>query len=256
MPGNITIFFHVLLLALAMSATSNAKSLSDAEISKEILAEHNRAIIEAFLKNELREVNEKVTKYLLKDHPSLIFFIKQVDRGPLKSLIFLEEWVNKLREAQQKIDQLPFSIVFSAEEKKKIIGLRPTADKIVSYGIPLIKRDFYKVMAASKEVADKKGKHPMELMPDPAFRNAVYRQCETTAEALDREMGELSEGELICMRLGWVLEQVTVTSLWLKINDNDLPHENDYMVYRKKRSEYFQNRLKKIYADQAGAKRP
>jgi hypothetical protein len=256
MQRNITIILSVLLLALVMPVTSSAKSLSDAEISKEILAEHNKAIIEAFLKNELREVNEKVTMHLLKDHPSLTFFIKQVDRGPLKSLIFLEEWVNKLREAQQNIDKFPVSMVFSAEEKKKIMGLKPAADKIVSYGIPLIKRDFYRVMAASKEVADKKGKHPMELMPDPAFRNAVYRQCETTAEALDREMGELSEGELICMRLGWVLEQVTVTSLWLKINDNDLPLEKDYMVYRKKRSEYFQNRLKKIYADQTGTKRP
>ncbi len=51
------------------------------------------------------------------------------------------------------------------------------------------------------------------------------------------------------MRLGFVLEQVTVTNLWLLVNDNKLPIEADYMVFRKKRSEYFEKRLKRIYGD-------
>ena len=65
-----------------------AKQLSDAEIG-DLVAENNRIIIEEFLKYELRDVNEYTTKPLLKAHPSLIFFIKQADRGPLKEPPFL-----------------------------------------------------------------------------------------------------------------------------------------------------------------------
>ena len=155
--------------------------------------------------------------------------------------------MHKLRDAQKNIDSLPYSISFSSAEKKKILGLRSVADRIVSYGIPLMKRDFLRVVEAAKQVADKKNKHPMELMSDPGFRDAVYRACETTAQRLDEEMGKLSEGELICMRLGWTLEQVTITRLWLVLNDNWLPKQDDYMVFRKKRSEYFQKRLTRIY---------
>jgi hypothetical protein len=233
----------------------SAKQLSDAEIARAIVAENNRIIIEEFLKYELREVNEYAAKPLLKDHPSVEFFIKQADRGPLKNLLFLEDQTHKLQAAQKNIDSLPYSILFSASEKKKILGLRPTADKIVSYGIPLMKRDFYKVIQAAHELADKRKKHPMELIPDPKFRDAIYRQAELTAEDLDREMGELSEGELICIRLGWTLEQVNLTRLWLTFNDNRLPDKDDYMAFRKKRSEYFQKRLIRIYGGSAPEKK-
>jgi hypothetical protein len=231
------------------------KELSDAEVSKELVKHNNKVIIEEFLKYELGDVNQHVTKPLLKDHQSLEFFLKQAERGPLNNLLFLETQVHKLREAQKNIDSLPYSIAFpSSAEKKKILGLRSVADRIVSYGIPLMKRDFLRVVEAAKQVADKKNKHPMELMRDPAFRDAVYRFCEPTAEGLDEEMGKLSEGELICMRLGWTLEEVTVTRLWLVWNDNWLPKQDDYMVFRKKRSEYFQKRLTRIYGGEAAAK--
>lgn len=233
-----------------------AKQLSDAEVAKEIGKDSNKAIIEEFLKYELREVNEYATKPLLKAHPSLEFFIKQAERGPFKSLLFLEEQVHRLQDAQKNINSFPYSISFSASEKQKILGLRATADKIVSYGIPLMKRDFYRVVEAAKQLADKRRKHPMELMPDPKFRDEIYRTCEPTAEGLDRAMGELSEGELICMRLGWTLEEVTLTRLWLVINDNWLPKKDDYMVFRKKRSEYFQKRLKRIYGNSPNEKNP
>ncbi len=232
----------------------SAKQLSDAEIARDLVAENNRIIIEEFLKYELRDVNEYATKPLLKAHPSLIFFIKQADRGPLKNLLFLEEQTHKLQAAQKNIDSLPYVILFSASEKKKILGLRSTADRIVSYGVPLMKRDFYKVIQAARELADKKKKHPMELIPDPKFRDAIYRQAEPTAESLDKAMGELSEGELICMRLGWTLEEVSLTRLWLTFNDNRLPQKDDYMAFRKKRSEYFQQRLKRIYGESLPAK--
>ncbi len=117
-----------------------------------------------------------------------------------------------------------------------------------------MKRDFYKVIQAAHELADKKKKHPMELLPDPKFRDAIYRQAEQTPESLDKEMGELSEGELICMRLGWTLEEVNLTRLWLTFNDNRLPQRDDYMAFRKKRSEYFQQRLKRIYEGSLPAK--
>jgi hypothetical protein len=51
------------------------------------------------------------------------------------------------------------------------------------------------------------------------------------------------------MRLGWTLEEVNLTRLWLTFNDNRLPEKNDYMAFRKKRSEYFQKRLKRIYGE-------
>lgn len=241
----------VVLIALVMIFPQgvNGKRLSDAEVARETLKEDNRAIVEEFLKRELRDVNENVTKYMLNDYPSLVFFIKQVDRGPLKSLLFLEEWVHRLQDAQQNIDSFPYTTIFSASDKKKILGLINTTNEIISYGIPMIKRDFVRVALAAKELADKARKHPMELIPDPAFRDAVYRHCEPTAKSLDKEMGELSEGELICMRLGWVLDQVTVTSLWLKVTDNALPVESEYMVFRKKRTEYFNKRLKRIYGE-------
>jgi hypothetical protein len=247
-PCYVTIIFAYVFIAM-LPVYCSAKQLSDAEIAREIVAENNRAIIEEFLKYELRDVNEYAAKPLLKAHPSLIFFIKQADRGPLKNLLFLEEQTHKLQAAQKNIDSLPYSILFSASEKKKILGLRSTADKIISYGIPLMKRDFYKVIQAAHELADKKKKHPMELIPDPNFRDAIYRHAEATAESLDKEMGELSEGELICMRLGWTLEEVNLTRLWLTFNDNRLPEKNDYMAFRKKRSEYFQKRLKRIYGE-------
>jgi hypothetical protein len=233
-----------------------AGAMSDTQIAQEIAKENNKVIIDEFLKYELGEVNEQVTKYLLSKHPSLEFFIKQAQRSPLKSLTFLEEQVHKLQDVQKNIDSVAYSIVFSSEEKQKIMGLKSSADKIISYGIPLMKRDFFKVIQAAKELAAKKHKHPMALIPDPAFRDAIYRQVESTADALDTEMGKLSEGELISMRLGWTLEQVRVTKLWLVINDNRLPHQDDYMVYRKKRSVYWENRLKRIYPQQPAAKAP
>lgn len=242
----------VILIALVIilcPSWVNGKRLTDAEVAREALKEDNKAIVEEFLKRELRDVNEHVTKYMLNDYPSLIFFVKQVDRGPLKSLLFLEEWVHRLQDAQKNIDSFPYNTVFSSSDKTKILGLRSTTNEIISYGIPLIKRDFVRVAWAAKELADKARKHPMELIVDPAFRDAIYRHCEPTAKSLEKEMGELSEGELICFRLGWVLEQVTVTSLWLKVTDNTLPVENEYMAFRKKRSEYFKKRLKRIYGE-------
>jgi hypothetical protein len=244
----VTIVFVYVFIAM-LPVYCSARQLTDAEIARELVAENNRPIIEAFLKYELREVNEYATKPLLRDHPSLIFFIKQVDKGPLKSLLFLEEQVHKLQDVQKNINSPLYVLLFSASEKKKLLGLRSTADKIISYGIPLMKRDFFKVIQAAHTLADKRRKHPMELIPDPKFRDAIYRQAEPTAADLDNAMGELSEGELICMRLGWTLEQVKLTRLWLTFNDNTLPDKDDYMVFRKKRSEYFQKRLKRIYGE-------
>lgn len=235
------------LMVFAFCGISLAKPLSDAQLAAELKKETNKVIIGAFLKHELGEVNQYATKPLLKQHPSLIFFIKQVERNPLESLFFLEDQVHKLRDAQENIGSLPYSLAFSASEKEKILGLKDVAKRIISYGLPLMKRDFYRVIEACKALADKKGKHPMELIADPAFRDAVYRHCESSAACLDREMGELSVGEQICMRLGWTLEQVTITRLWLVFNDNTLPRLDDFTVYRKKRSEYWQKRLARIY---------
>jgi hypothetical protein len=227
--------------------SGSEKQLSDAEISREILKESNKVIIEAFLKAELREVNEYATVPLLKAHPSLVFFIKQVDRGPLESLFFLEEQVHKLQEAQRNIDSLAMTLAFSEEERKKLMRLKPVADKIISFGIPLMKRDFFIMVQAARVLAEEKRKHPVQLIADPAFRDAIYRKCEPTPQGLDKTLGELSEGELICMQLGWVLETITVTRWWLTFNDNTLPERDDFMAYRKKRSEYFQKRLVRIY---------
>jgi hypothetical protein len=230
-----------------MPLLAMGKTLSDAEVAQEVAKGNNRIIIEEFLKYELREVNEYAAKPLLKSHPSLSFFIKQAERGPFKNLLFLEEQTHKLIDAQKNINSLPYSVAFSSSEKKKILGLRSAANRIVSYGIPLTKRDFLRVIEAAKKLADERRKHPMELIPDPKFRDEIYRLCEPAPEGLDTEMGKLSEGELICMKLGWTLEQVTLTRLWLVFNDNRLPKPNDYMAFRKKRSEYFQQRLKRIY---------
>jgi hypothetical protein len=237
------------ILVIGPHVLAAEKQLSDAEIAKELSKENNKIIIEEFLKYELREVNEYATKPLLNNHRSLEFFIKQAERGPVNNLLFLETQVHKLREAQKNISFLPYSISFSSAEKKKILGLRQVADRIASYGIPLMKRDFFRVIQAAKQLAEKKNKHPMELIRDPAFRDAIYRHCEPTAPALDEAIGKLSEGELICMRLGWTLEEVTITRVWLVLNDNWLPKQDDYMVFRKKRSEYFQKRLKRIYGE-------
>jgi len=234
-------------LVLLWPPLSTAKDLNNAEIAREIRKQSNEVIIDEFLKYELRDVNKNVTNHLIKAHPSLEFFVKQVDRGPLKSLFFLEEWLGRLRDAQAAIDSFPYNVTFSSDEKKKIMGLKPVADKIASYGIPVMKRDFYKVAAAAKVLANQKKKHPMELIPDLEFRNAIYRHIDPTAKGLDEAMGDLSNGELVCMRLGWVLEQVTITRVWLTVTDNWLPSPNDYMPYRKKRSEYFEKRLKQIY---------
>lgn len=232
---------------LVLPVHSSGSSLSDAEVARQILDKNNQVIIEAFLVNELQEVNVRVTKPLLSTHPSLVFFMKQVERGPLKSLFFLEEQVHKLQEAQKNIDSIAMSVAFSAEERKKLMALKPTADKIISYGIPLMKRDFMRVVEAAKALADKRRKHPMELIPNRVFRDEIYRTVEPTPKGLDKTMGELSEGEEICMSLGWTLETITVTRLWLTLNDNTLPKRSDYMAYRKKRSEYFINRLNEIY---------
>ena len=227
----------------------SAAQLSDAQIAREVGKKNNQAIIEAFLVQELREVNRYATRPLLPRHPSLIFFINQAERGPLKNLFFLEKQVHQLRKAQRNINSLPYSLVFSASEKKKILSLKGPADRIVFRGIPLLKRDFYRVVVAARQLADKRRKHPIELMPNQAFRDAIYRTAEPDPQRLDAAMGELSEGELVTMRLGWVLEKVTVTRLWLVFNDNKLPTEADYMVFRKKRSEYWSKRMARIFRD-------
>ncbi|MEW6351979.1 MAG: hypothetical protein AB1646_23255 [Thermodesulfobacteriota bacterium] len=242
------------LCAVGPAHANEAAGISDKEIAKAIVNPDNKRLLEAFLKYELREVNECAAKPLLKSRPSLEFFMKQAERGPLESLLFLEQQVHKLQDVQKNIDSLLYSVAFSAEEKKKILGLRKTADEIVSYGIPLMKRDFYRVVIAARKVGQKYGKPALDLMPNPKFRDEVYRCISATARGLDSEMGELSKGERICMGLGWVLEQVTVTRLWLAINDNRLPKEADYLVFRGKRSEYFQQRLKRIYGQGAATK--
>ncbi|MFC1833456.1 hypothetical protein ACFL2Q_01810 [Thermodesulfobacteriota bacterium] len=239
----------VLAMLIAVPVIAFGKELSNKQIAREIEKEPNKIIINEFLRQELQEVNKYATQPLLARHPTLIFFVKQAKRSPLDSLLFLESQVHKLRDAQKRIDSLPYSLVFSSSEKKIVLGLRPVADRIVSYGLPLMKRDFYRVMKAARELADKRRKHPMELLPDPNFRDAVYRRCAADPKVLDGEVGKLSEGEQICIGLGWKLENVTITRLWLVFNDNKLPDESDYLAYRKKRSEYWQKRLSRIYAE-------
>lgn len=246
----VSILLAIFLFAITASGAHavSIKNMSDQQIAREVNAQGNKVIIDEFLKQELRDLNQYATKPLLRAHPTLDFYEKQADRSPLQSLLFLEEQVHKLRDAQKNIDSLPYSLAFSSEEKKKVLGLKPVADKIVSYGIPLMKRDFMRVVVAAKELADKKRKHPVELMKDPKFRDAIYREIERTPAELDEEMGKLSEGDLICMQLGWVLEDVTITRLWLVFNDNKLPDKDDYMAFRKKRSEWWQKRLQRIYS--------
>ncbi len=253
-PAGFVLALAALLGMIAFSTAMAAQNLpSDSTISREIMKKNNREIIESFLKYELQDVNKHVTNALLPSHPSLEFFVKQAERQPLESLIFLETQVHQLRNAQKNIDSLPYSLAFSASEKEKIISLKPIADRIISYGIPLMKRDFYILLQAMYDLADQRRKHPMELIPDPAFRDAVYRHCTSDPKKLDREMGEVSYGEKICISLGWVLEQVTVTSLWMVFNDNKLPRPKDYEIFRKKRTAYWEKRLARIYKGQ-GAK--
>jgi hypothetical protein len=252
--GNYVVALGVILWACCVGA--HAAQYTDNQVAAELAKDANQQIINEFLRYELREVNDNVTKAMLPKHPSLIFFINQADRGPMKNLSFLEKWVHKLQDAQRNINSLPYSITFFGEEKKKILELKPVADRIVSYGIPLMKRDFFKVVQAARYLADKKHKHPMALVPDASFRDDIYRHVEPTAAGLDTEMGKLSEGEEICIKLGWVLEQVTVTNVWMAISDNKLPDPNDYSVFRKKRSEYFQKKLNRIYGNSGGEARP
>lgn len=249
--GRTCAILAILLISACLMTATNARTvgLSDKEIAKRVEEKNNKTIINEFIRQELRSANEYAAKPLMDRYPSLKFFTNQAKRNPLESLLFLEDQVHKLIDAQNNINSLPYSVAFSSSEKKKILGLKDTAHRIVSYGIPLMKRDFYTVLMAARKLADEQRKHPMELLPKRSFRNAVYRECAPTAAELDREMGKLSEGELISMRLGWVLEQVTITRLWLVFNDNRLPEEDAYMAYRKKRSEYWQRRLREIYAD-------
>lgn len=240
-------YWLILALVSLFSVKGFCAQPSDREISQRLTEKKNKAIIEAFLKEELSEVNHYAAKPLLKSHPSLDFFIKQARRGPFESLLFLEEQVHKLRDAQENINSLPYVISFSSSEKEKILGLKEIAKKIISYGIPLMKRDFYFVLKAIHKLASIKGTDPIELVKDYKNRDEIYRMCAPTPEILSKEMGELSEGEEICIKLGWTLEQVTVTRLWLMVNDNSLPTPEDYKAFRKKRSEYFQRRLRRIY---------
>ena len=113
---------------------------------------------------------------------------------PIVAVLFDERSARKPAEAQARIDSVPYVLVFTPAEKKIILSLRESADDIVFRGIPLIKRDFYRVLTAARQVADEKRKHPLELMPDPAFRNTVYRRAEPVPKKLDEEMAKLSKG--------------------------------------------------------------
>jgi hypothetical protein len=219
----------------------------DKRIAEEIVREPNLIIIEEFLKQELYEVNNYAAKPLLGRHPSLSFFIKQANGQPLQSLFFLESQLPHLLKAQRNIDSFPYSISLSAGEKQKILSLKPVAERTMSYGIPMMKRYFYRLLEAARTVAEKRGKHPMELMPDPGYRDAVFRQAAPTAKDLDSIMGNIAEGEQATMALGWTLEDVTVTRWWLTLTENTLPTREDFAAFRKKRSEYFLKRLKRIY---------
>ena len=236
-----------LMFLFGLVATANAQT--DAEIAQEITKEQNSRIIDLFLKYELKEVNQYAVLPLLNAHPSLDFFIKQADRSPLNALFFLEEQVHKLRQAQENINSMPYLIAFTPSEKKIILSLKKVAIRIESYGIPLMKRDFYKVLIAIKTLAKKKGHNPMTLIPNPEFRDEVYRYAAPSKTVLDKAMGELSYGESLSMHLGWNLERVTLTRLWMIFNDNKLPKPDDYKIFRKKRSEYWNKRLARIYQE-------
>lgn len=235
------------MVMVALIFPANTSAVTDKQIAEEIVKENNLSIIEEFIKQELYEVNDYAAKPLLKQHPSLTFFIKQANGNPLRSLFFLESQLPRLLDAQKNINSFPYSITFSEAEKQKIMSLKPVAERTMSYGIPLMKRYFYRLLQAARIVAEKRGKHPMELMADPGYRDAVYRQAAPTAQELDRIMGEIAEGEQATMALGWTLEGVTVTRWWLTITENKLPTPQDFAAFRKKRSEYFQKRLKRIY---------
>ena len=243
------ILLHICCSLVLLSGLAMAKVPTDAEIAKEVAKEQNRRIIDRFLVYELQEANEYAVLPLLDAHPSLEFFIKQAERSPLSALFFLEEQVHRLRNAQENINSMPFVIAFSSSEKEIIMGLEKAANRIISYGIPLMKRDFYKVLIAIKALAKKTGQNPMVLIPNSDFRDRVYRYAAPSKTALDNEMGELSHGESISMHLGWNLEQVTLTRLWMMFNDNKLPRPDDYKVFRKKRSEYWKKRLARIYKE-------
>jgi hypothetical protein len=243
------------VLAFSCAVVSaNAKALSNDEIDRIVKEPANQEIIEAFLRLELGEMNEYAVKPLLAGRPSLVFFINQAQRGPLKNLIFLEDQIDRLRDAQRDINAFPYSVAFSEGEKKIVLSLKDWADEIVLIGIPRFKMDLHKILSAAKELANRKGKRPMELLPDVEFRNAVYRRCEPMPKELDEEMGRMSQGEWLCFRLGWELEKVTVARWWLTFHDNHLPKPNDYEVFRKKRSEYWSKRQAAIYGLDGGRK--
>ena len=90
----------------------------------------------------------------------------------------------------------------------------------------------------------------MILLPDPTFRDRVYKYCAPSKTSLDNEMGELSQGELISIQLGWTMERITLTRLWMIFNDNKLPRPDDYKAFRKKRSEYWMRRSARIFKDE------
>jgi hypothetical protein len=240
----------VMTMAMVSENTAHSEELTDKQIAEVIAQKHNKGIIEAFLRQELQEVNRYATRPLLKKYPSLEFFVKQANREPFQSLLFLEEQVYKLRDVQQNIDSVVYKLAFSEREKQIILGLEPTAKKIISYGIPLMKRNFYRVVRAVTRLSRKGGNASLdELIARPGFRDAVYRAAEPDPRKLDQVMGEMSQGELICIRLGWELEKVTVTRLWLAFNDSSLPKPEAYYAYRKKRSEYWEKRLRRIYGN-------
>ncbi len=244
------ILFAVVLcgsIVLAASLGASGKTLTDEEISRELITSNNKIIIAAFLYHELKHLNQHVTKPLLSKHPSLTFFMKHGERDALENLLFLEEQVKLLRETQKHINSLPYSIAFSAGEKKTILGVRDYTDRVVSYGMPIMKRDLHRMLEAVKTLAKKAKKQALELIPRVEFRNEVYRFCEPTPEGLVDRLGCLSRGEQTCMRMGWVLQNVTVVKVWNAVQGWTLPTPNDYQAYRAKRSEYFERRLKQIY---------
>jgi hypothetical protein len=248
--------FRLALLGLVLVMTLgapqvNAKPLTNDEIDRIVKEPENQRIIEEFLKLELGEMNEYAVKPLLSQRPSLVFFINQAERGPLKNLIFLEDQIHRLREAQRDINAFPYSVAFSEGEKKIVLSLKDWADEIVLIGIPRFKTDLHKILNAAKELASKKRKNPLQALRDLEFRNAVYRRCEPMPKELDAEMGRMSEGEWLCFRLGWELEKVTVTRWWLTFYDNHLPRPGDYEAFRKRRSEYWSKRLAVIYGLEA-----
>lgn len=249
------LLLYVALVCLHGAGHVDAKGLSNEQIDRIVKEPEKQRIIEAFLKLELADVNEYAVKPLLPSRPSLIFFINQAQKGPFKSLIFLEDQILRLREAQRDVNAFPYSVAFSEDEKKIVLSLKDWADEIVVIGLPRFKLDLYKILSAINELAAAKRRNPLDLLPDTGFRNAVYKRCEPMPKELDEEMGRMSQGEWLCFRLGWKLENVTVIRWWLTFYDNVLPRPNDYEAYRKKRSEYWTKRLAAIY-DLDGGRKP